>query len=286
MRLEKVKTLISDGKTQQAIDLLQEILEGKNTELLNQTLLLEGQFKDLQKKMQLGLHDATVELNRINFTVLSVCDDAASLPNIGEDIAEKPFTDAEKPQKAIGNTLAIMGVLAAIAIAVFVGLYFLLRDTTPKRAIMPEIETLPSVTPNAVTPSVKDPDLTWFATTPSATITEKNYGNLKADAVSIKATALDADTKILSIDLKLNCVSSLSGKCLLNYLEFRLIGDNNDKIAPKDEVNITNNPKDGGSVTNKVSFVVPKSLKHADLQLNYKGKLATSLATIHLNGAN
>ena len=131
MRLDKVKTLISDGKTQEAIDLLQKILTGKDTQLLNQTLLLEGQLKDLQRKMQLGIQDASSELNRISFTLLSVCDDAANLENIGDDGPEKPFSDNEKSTGLMGNPLAIFGIIVAIGIATILGIYFLVKKTSP-----------------------------------------------------------------------------------------------------------------------------------------------------------
>lgn len=281
MRLEKVKTLISEGKTQQAIDLLQKILTDKNTELLNQTFLLEGQYKDLQKKMQLGLQDASTELNRINFTLLSVCDDAAVLDNIGDDGPEKPFSDDEKPKGLLGNPLAIFGILAAVGVAIVVGIVMLGNNI--KKPTTTEVAPLPLPTTDGITPSVVNSDLTWFATTPSVPISDKYYGNLKADVISIKVVPNDADSKILTVDLKLNCLNSSSGKCLLNNLEFRLIQTNGDKDAPKDDVYFASNPKDGASVTNKVSFVVSKSLKQADLQVYYRNKMESSLATINLN---
>ena len=281
MRLEKVKTLISEGKTQQAIDLLQKILTDKNTELLNQTFLLEGQYKELQKKMQLGLQDAQTELNRINFTLLSVCDDAAGLDNIGDDGPEKPFTDDEKPKGLLGNPLAIFGILVAVAIAVVVG--FIMLGNNIKKTPTTEVAPLPLPTPNTITPSVKDPDLTWFAAPSSAPVSDKYFGNVKVDVLAIKVTPTDADSKILTLDVKLNCLKSSSGTCLLNNLEFRLIQTNGDKDAPKDDVFIAKNPKDGASVTNKVSFVVPKNLNQADFQIYYRNKMESSLATIHLN---
>ena len=130
MRLQKVKTLISNGKTQQAIDLLQEILKDKDLPLLNQTLLLEGQLKDLQRKMELGLEGATSELNRINFTLLSVCDDASNLENIGDDAEDKPFSDNDKQAGLLGNPLAIFGIIIAISLATILGIYFLLKKTS------------------------------------------------------------------------------------------------------------------------------------------------------------
>ena len=67
------------------------------------------------------------------------------------------------------------------------------------------------------------------------------------------------------------------------YLEFRLIQSNGDKDAPKDDIFFANNPKDGTSVTNKVSFVVAKSLKQADFQIYYRDKLEKTLVTVKLN---
>ena len=280
MRLQKVKTLISDGKTQQAIDLLQEILKDKDVPLLNQTLLLEGQLKELQRKMQLGLQDASSELNRINFTLLSVCDDASNLENIGEDAQEKPFTDDDKPSGLLGNPLAIFGIIAAVGIAVVLGIYLLLRKPNP----VATPQTLPAT--NIVTPSVKEPELIWQATPTAATVTERYYGNVKIDVLSIKTTDKDANHKILSLDFKFNCMKSSSGVCILNYLEFRLISPNGNKDAPTDVVYFANNPKDGTSANNTISFLVPKDLKQADMQVYYRDKMDKTLATIKLSTTN
>ena len=278
MRLQKVKTLISDGKTQQAIDLLQDILKDKDNQLHNQTLLLENQLKELQKKMQLGLLDASAEINRINYTLLNVCDEAAALPNIGDDAPEKAFPDDEKPK--VGNTLAIFGIIAAIGIAVVVGIFMLSKKTNAN-------EPVPTPTKVAeIPPSVKQPETAWQATPMSATILEKYYGNVKTDILSIKMTDKDADTKILTIDFKFNCLKSSSGVCILNYLEFRLVSPNGDKDAPIEDVYFADNPKDGTNMSNKVSFVVPKTLKQADLQVFYRDKIEKTLTTIKLSTTN
>jgi hypothetical protein len=281
MRLQKVKTLISEGKTQQAIDLLQAILKDKDNQLLNQTLLLEGQYRDLQKKMQLGLQDASTELNRINFTLLSVCDDASSLPNIGDDADEKPFTDDDKPTGLLANPLAIFGILTAIAIATIVGFVVFSKKSSPTP--QPPVESLPAITPSVVTPSVKIAAPTWIATPSSATISEKYYGNVKTDVLSIKTAEKDANSQILTLEFKFNCLGSTSGSCILNYLEYRLLSPTGDKDAPSDDVFFANAPKIGTSMTNKISFVLPKNQTTADLQIYYRDKKETTLTTIHLN---
>ena len=74
--IDKVKNLISEGRTQDAIDQLQHFLAGKDADLMNQTILLESQFKEMTQKKILGDGDAEIEINRINYTLLSLCDDA------------------------------------------------------------------------------------------------------------------------------------------------------------------------------------------------------------------
>ena len=279
MRLEKVKTLISEGKTQQAIDLLQEILKAKNAELLNQTFLLENQFKELQKKMQLGLQDASAELNRINFTLLGVCDDAANLSNIGDDASDKPFSDDEKPTGLLANPLVIFGILAAAGVAIFVGIVVLSNSLSKKSNV---VKPLPLPTPSEVESS-KGNEVIWVSTTLSAIVTDKTYGSVKAEVSSVKAKNKDANTKILTLDLKLNCLSHPSSTCNLKQLEFRLVLPDGDKDAPMDDVVFTENPKGGQTGSNKVSFIVPKNVQQADFQIYYRDKLTQSLATIQLN---
>ncbi len=274
MRLEKVKSLISDGRTQEAIDLLQEILKDKDKPLLNQTLLLEGQLKELQRKMQLGLQDATADLNRINFTLLSVCDDAFNLSNIGDDAPDNPFSDDEKPTGLLANPLAIFGIIAAIGIAIVMGIVVLGNKTKVVQPLpLPVVDTVKSET-------------IWLATPASATVLEKNYGNVKADILSIKATTKDANSKILTLDLQFNCLKSSSGACIINYLRFQLVEPNGNKIAPGEDIYFAENPKDGQKSGGKVAFVISNQLKQTDLQIYYVDKIEKTSVTVKLNAPN
>lgn len=271
MRLDKVKNLISDGKTQEAIDLLQEILKDKDKPLLNQTLLLEGQLKELQRKMQLGLQDATADLNRINFTLLSVCDDAFNLPNIGDDAPDKPFSDDEKPTGILANPLVIFGIIAAIGIAIVVGIVVLGNKTKVVQPLpLPVVDTVKS-------------EIIWLAAPASTTVLERYYGNVKADILSIKATTKDANTKILTLDLQFNCLKSSSGACIINYLRFQLIEPNGNKIMPMEDVYFAENPKDGQQSRGTVAFVISNLLKQTDLQIYYVDKMEKTLVTVKLN---
>ncbi len=120
---DRIKQLISESKTQDALDLLQDYLKDQDQNLLNQTYLLESQFKDLQKKIGLGIADAASEINRINYTLLSLCDEVRKLPNQ----REKEILAAE-PSGLLANPLVIFAVIAAVAIAIVISLVHFLQQ--------------------------------------------------------------------------------------------------------------------------------------------------------------
>ncbi len=274
MRLDKVKSLISDGKTQQAIDLLQEILKDKDKALLNQTLLLEGQLKELQRKMQLGLQDASADLNRISFTLLSVCDDASNLANIDDDTSDTPFSDDEKPRGLLANPLAVFGIIAAVGIAIVLSIVFFVNKTKVIKPLpLPIVEEVNS-------------EITWLAVPPSTIVLERYYGNVKVDILSIKATTKDAHTKILTLNMQFNCLKSSSGACIINYLRFQLVEPNGNKVVPMEDVYFAENPKDGQQFGGNVAFVIPNELKQTELQIYYVDKMEKTLVTVKLNAPN
>ena len=119
---DKIKQLISESKTQEALDTLQHFLKDKDQNLLNQTFLLESQFKDVQKKIGLGVLDAVSEINRINFTLLSLCDDVRKLPNEREAEILEP-----EPSGLLANPLIIFAVIAVVAIGIIICLVYFLR---------------------------------------------------------------------------------------------------------------------------------------------------------------
>lgn len=120
---DRIKQLISESKTQDALDLLQDYLKDQDQNLLNQTYLLESQFKDVQKKIGLGVSDAVSEINRINYTLLSLCDEVQKLPNQ----REKEILAAE-PSGLLANPLVIFAVIAAVAIGIVMSLVYFLRQ--------------------------------------------------------------------------------------------------------------------------------------------------------------
>lgn len=113
---DKIKELIADGKTLDAIDALQAFLKDKDENLLNQTYLLESQFKDIQKKMRLNLQETSVELNRINFTILDLADDIRGIK--GNKVVEKEAEPDEKEEKTDTSNLKYALIIFAILLLV------------------------------------------------------------------------------------------------------------------------------------------------------------------------
>lgn len=113
---DKIKQLIADGKTLEAIDALQAFLKDKDDNLLNQTYLLESQFKDIQKKMRLNLQETSVELNRINFTILDLADDIRGLKD--NKVVEKEAKPDEKEEKTDTSSLKYALIILAILLLV------------------------------------------------------------------------------------------------------------------------------------------------------------------------
>ena len=273
---DKIKNLIADGKTQQAVDMLQVFLKersGNDPQLLNQSLLLEGQFKELQKKVQLGLEDATADLNRINFSLLNLCDEAETLVKTTENDAEKA-ADTEGSKNASMNPLVIFGVIATIAILTILGLVFLNKGDS-KASIRQATEVAPLPKPVVIMPK------NWNALTSVLQVVDRYYGDYKITISSIKPESIDAERDRLTLNLNLNCVKSYSGKCLGNYLKFRLTTAPNQELEPE-AGSVFETQSDKTTREETVSFIVPKSVDSGMLDVFYtdkpKSKVTTKIA--------
>jgi subtilase family serine protease len=116
--INNIKQLISEGKTKEALDTFQTLLEGSGREEFNQSLLLESQYIEVIKKAQLGLLDANVEVSRINFALLSLCDQVDIL-EIRDNKIDRKTTEAEKSNnKSIINALILFIIFIVIVLAI------------------------------------------------------------------------------------------------------------------------------------------------------------------------
>jgi hypothetical protein len=273
MRLtDKIKNLIADGKTLQAVDMLQTFLKAHSTDnqLLNQTFLLEGQFKDLQKKMQLGLEDAAADLNRINYSLLNLCDEA-------EVLSEKTENDAitEGSNNLSMNPLVIFGVIAAVAILTIIGLVYLNKSdikTAVNSSKTSETETLPALKPKPVSSQ------NWRAIEPTLNVNDRLYGNLKTTISSITSESFDGEHDRITLTLNDNCVESSTGSCMANYLKFRLSIASDNVLEPEsDKAFAVQSVKTTREET--VSFIVPKSVKSGMIDIFYVDKPKSKATT-------
>ena len=277
---DKIKNLIADGKTQQAVDMLQSFLQekgGDNNQLLNQTLLLEGQYKELQKKVQLGLEDASADINRINFSLLNLCDEAELLVKDADKKAEIA-ADTEGSKNLTMNPLVIFGVIAAVAILTVVGLLFLNKNGSKAsigQATTPTTETLPLAKPQIVMPK------NWSALESVLNVSDRYYGDYKITIKGIKSESFDANRDRINLTLNLNCLKSISGKCLGNYLKFRLTTAPNTELEPESD-RAFDAQSDKTTREETVSFVVLKSVSSGILDVFYvdkpKSKATTKLS--------
>lgn len=274
---DKIKNLIADGKTQQAVDMLQVFLKensGNDPQLLNQAFLLEGQFKELQKKVQLGLEDATAGLNRINFSLLNMCDEAETLVKTTENDTKKAADTEGDNNPSINKTLIIFGVVIAVVAAIFAGIFYFDKSGS-KASIRQATEVVPLPKPVVIMPK------NWTALTSVLQVVDRYYGDYKVTISSIKSESIDAERDRLTLNLSLNCVKSYSGKCLGNYLKFRLTTAPNQELEPEaDSVFETQSDKTTREET--VSFIVPKSVDSGMLDVFYtdkpKSKVTTKIA--------
>jgi Effector-associated domain 11 len=272
---DEVKRLIADGKTQQAIDLLQKMLEGKDTEILNQTLLLESQFKEFQKQMQLGLTDAHTEINRIKNAMLIICDDVEQL-----DIKISNKSDAQQATNAsLKNALLIFGIVVTLVIGFIV--FLVSREDSTKSATGAVVSSSKN-TETTVLKSVNEAQ--WIASPMSAYLRYRLYGEFLIDIINVKSEPNDSENKRLKVKLKMTCQASSSGTCIANYLEYRLEKPNKDKMSP------SNNPlykpeglvKDRTYVETTVEFDVANDLNTAILHIHYVGLPDVPLVKINL----
>jgi hypothetical protein len=124
--INNIKQLISEGKTKEALDTFQTLLEGSGREEFNQSLLLESQYIEAIKKIQLGLVDANAEVSRINFALLNLCDQVDIL-EIRSQASNKQTIKEEAKSKdtSIVNPLILFAIIVVVALAI---VFFLIKN--------------------------------------------------------------------------------------------------------------------------------------------------------------
>jgi hypothetical protein len=128
---EEVKELIANGKTEEALEWLQSILKEHDKDLLNQTYLLQTQYKDVQNRVRLGLKDASTDLNRINLTLLTICDDVEKVVTTSDIKTRKSLNSPSSDKSSLA--LWIFGIIVVIAFALIFAVFKYSQNDTSNR---------------------------------------------------------------------------------------------------------------------------------------------------------
>ena len=287
---EQVKELIANGKTEEALEWLQSILKEKDTNLLNQTYLLQSQYLDIQKRLRLGLQDASTELQRVNFTLLTICDDVEKAGITGEKSVKKQGSksynhnnnndtdNSDDNRGSLKTTYWVFGIIVFIAIASIVALVIYSKGDT--RAA---IKSNQNNDPNPSMNSKSNNKMDWAASPASTKILYPRYGNFNIDIKNIVVETKDANNKTITITLKLTCKETTSGSCIASYLKYRLLELDGDKKPPISDATYGEiTPKSGANTEGVVTFLVPNTMRQADLAIFYTGEENTTQSIFKL----
>jgi hypothetical protein len=275
---EKVKELIANGKTEEALEWLQSILKEKDTNLLNQTYLLQSQYIDIQKRLRLGLQDASTELQRVNFTLLTICDDIEKAGISGEKKIEKAHLKNDTNSdiaSSLKTTYWIFGIIVFIVLACVAAYVIYASGSKNDRKNNRNTSTESNI-------STKNKEL-WTISPVSTKIEYKIYGTFNVEIKEVFAEMKDADSKTLIVNLKVACEKMPTNNCKLSYLEYRFVKPDGDKIAPiSDALYNVNELQIGASTFGVVKFNVPRKLQQADLQVYFTGEEAETSSLLKL----
>jgi hypothetical protein len=114
------------------------------------------------------------------------------------------------------------------------------------------------------------------------TTKERYWGEVKVDIIESKATIKDADKKTLTLQLRLNCQKASSGKCLINYLQYRLVTPEGLAIVPLEDLSVVDMPKTNTAVETRLRFDIPKTISQSELEVYFKGKKEQTLSKLKL----
>ncbi len=278
---EKVKQLVADGRTVEALDLLQENLRSKDTKLFNQTVILESQYKSEMEKMRTGIEMSLESVNRVNYAILEITDDAEKLLHdkaveAGQIVEAKKVEEAKTLETQTAQSNNTLKVIAAIvgATGLLFALIFGLGNKTPTVAT----PTTPVVAPQPTTDApLEDPKTLfanlWKAEPFKGQLKNNLYGNIAIEIVRITEEKLDNNRDILNLEVNYTCDGKFNGTCQDNYIRYIMeLGDNKGSVAPETETDNGRVFADGTTEKHNLKFIVPKGIKNATLGSFYVAK--------------
>ena len=89
---DKVRGLVGEGETLQALETLEQYLKGKNTDLYNQVIHQKGQYNTYRKQNNLGMGADPAVAAKINYAILEI----ATAIEKGEDQVSEQYQEGTR----------------------------------------------------------------------------------------------------------------------------------------------------------------------------------------------
>ncbi len=282
---DSIKSLISEGKTLEALDKLQALLMKNDVSRYNQTLLLESQYRELVKKQQLGLEDNSVEINRINLALLGICDEikqntpAVPVTNINPTDTSRGISfPVENENGSPLKVLLIIGIFIAVAIGI---VFFLIRQDSES-----DNNNVPDDNLQTNTPSVPNDQPVWSAAPNPFDLNASQFGQMRFTVLEVEKQNFDDEHDRILMNLKVDCLKSGTDHCVLNNtLSFGLVAADSSILA-LNEKEIFQEPDVRSFSKLPLDFIIPKNSDIGGLRAIFSSGNVKRTALIQLDVNN
>ena len=251
--IEDIKMLISDGKTADAIDALHELLKNKDDSLSNQVYLLRSQFREIENKMRIGVEVNPIDINRINNSLLYICDDYKKLK-------PKPIQRAEiaEPTASIWqNPMVKYGAIAGVVLLILIALIFLIRNKDTQA-------------PDSAA------QWQWQANPTTVDVRENGHNNMQVEITGISLVSKNNTQDLLTIKLMIHCLADSSDACVENDLKYVLRNPSTDLNLSRETTTETK-IEGGANLETSIDFDIPKDSQSTLLDIYYANKLKRTI---------
>ncbi len=218
--LNEVKGLVSEGKTEEAIDLLQSILESKNDdETLNTVLLLESRYKTYKRKELAEVTLSRTELNDINDAILVLCSDLKK--DDGKPRHREKNSSIPDPQSQPSFFQNPMVKYGAIGVGVLILISIIANSgggengTTSNNSEQQSQMNAPSTAPNADNGGIQ-----WHVTPNKIILEEPKYNDIQIEVANISVTPENENIKTVAIKFKMTCIDNGIDECWESDLKY------------------------------------------------------------------
>jgi Effector-associated domain 11 len=270
--LNDVRSLVSENKIEEALDLLQGIVESKNDdETLDTVTMLKSRNKTYKLKELADVTLSIQELNDIKHDILVLCGELKKEDGKPRRRVENSSIPAPQSQSSFfDNPMVKYG---AIGIGILIVLFIIgslgggSDITASNDTELQSQKNTPPITANANNGSVN-----WHASPNTITVKEKGYNDMKIEIANISCIDKTADTKLVTIVLKLECIDKNVDVCVENDLKYVFKNPTN-QVNSSSETTTETRFDVGTSMEHKIDFEVPKGMHEANLEIYYIRKL-------------